>query len=343
VGQTITTTARKETVPLGRGLFVLRYVKADDESNPPHFAFSVDPLDRDNLELISGPDAPAELTVPGECLVARVLRRSKLIVDVLPHCPGRSVAATLKIERLGCAESMNADQRIRTPELGSEVGGLQVLAHVAHLGDVTARPDEWVGGPQHPARIEGVTIEWPRRPPNVTLRYAVRIGGKAPRTSEIAEPGIFVGTRGRGTPLTGIIMELADDGAADFVIRAEAIFLGSAIVRAEGARLNVAGPTGKEPLVGLKFNIRPAMQKRTQFDAASNRTSTEVGQSYWAGGTQKAFTAHGGRTQKAFTANGEGVGVGSDLGPSSTARPSSETRGVRVFRSATPNQSKATR
>jgi hypothetical protein len=67
--------------------------------------------------------------------------------------------------------------------------------------------------------------------------------------------GSFAGTRGRAMPLTGIVLELSGPDASHYQLEVEALFLGSPIKRAVGQRVLLSGPTGREPLVGLRLAL----------------------------------------------------------------------------------------
>jgi len=58
-------------------------------------------------------------------------------------------------------------------------------------------------------------------------------------------------------PLTGVVFELSGTSSADIQLCAEAVFLGSPIMRVVGRRVVLSGPTGREPLVGLRVNMEP--------------------------------------------------------------------------------------
>ena len=70
--------------------------------------------------------------------------------------------------------------------------------------------------------------------------------------------GSFAGTRGRAMPLTGVVFELSGAASSDYQVRVEAAFLGSPTMRVIGKRVVLSGPTGREPLVGLRMNLELA-------------------------------------------------------------------------------------
>ena len=57
-------------------------------------------------------------------------------------------------------------------------------------------------------------------------------------------------------PIVGVRFELSGTQASALEFEIEAFFLGSNAVRMAGKRLQASGPTGREPLVGLKVGLR---------------------------------------------------------------------------------------
>jgi hypothetical protein len=147
-----------------------------------------------------------------------------------------------------------------TEQTSPDLAGLRVLGHVARIGDVVAGANEWIAGPSAPSRIEGIAVEWPGKPAQLDLRYSVRLGRPqaAPSPpSPMMELGSFAGTRRQALPLTGITFELSGVASSDYQFCVEAAFLGSPTVRVIGRRVALSGPTGREPLIGLRVNLEP--------------------------------------------------------------------------------------
>jgi hypothetical protein len=260
---------QRKIANIDRGLFLVRYAAADDDGRPPKVRVSVDPSRDNDILLVLHPDhADATLSRPGSCLVVMATRPGELIVDVTPSRRNGSSAATVKIEPLtqGVPESAPAFEQSFA---GSD---LRVLGHVAGIGDVFVGAQEWLAGPAAPSRIEGIAIEWPDKPRDLTLRYAVTTAKPQAASGRMMELGTYAGTRGRALPVVGVLIELTGPGASRFEICAEAIFLGSPQVRATGRRALLAGPTGREPLVGLRLHMRELKKQ-----ASSVRTSAPSG------------------------------------------------------------------
>src|ERR1700710_2183618 len=151
---------QSKVVDVDKGLVIVRYATAGDEFRPPKIEVLVNPKDEKHIELISNPlHSEAVLWQPGACLVVRAMRPGKLLVEVVPLDDNGSTAATVKVEMLSQGESSEARTRPSATSSGAkshvDLDRLQITGHVAGIGDVTARADEWVAGPSAPARIEG--------------------------------------------------------------------------------------------------------------------------------------------------------------------------------------------
>lgn len=251
--------AKRKLVDIDRGLFLVRYATADDDSEPPIVSVAIDPSDDEDATIILHPDAKeAVLYEPGAALMVRATTRVKLTVEVMPLRENGSTAASVKVEALTQGDALAASAQA-SPFDGSSrinVDDLRVLGHVAGIGDVVVPAREWIAGPSAPSRIEGIAIEWPRKPGGIELQYAVKLA-KANAQSGMVGLGSFVGTRGRAMPITSIVFELSGEESADCQLNVEALFLGSPAVRSTGQRIVVSGPTAREPLVGLRVDIEP--------------------------------------------------------------------------------------
>ncbi len=266
---------QSKTVDVQRGLMLVRYASADDERRPPKIAVVVNPKDERNVELVLNPDhKQAVLWQPGSALVVRATRPAKLLVEVTALDDGGSTAATVKIETLaqGEASAPSKDQRSQNKS-PNELAGLRVVGHVAGIGDVQSGPDQWIAGPDAPARIEGLAIDWPDKPRDLELRYSVRLSRPHEVAGRLMALGEYAGTRGRALPIVGVRLELAGPAAANFQLSAEAAFLSAPLKRAGGRQLDLFGPTGREPLVGFRLRVeeinmplqpaqRPAARKK---------------------------------------------------------------------------------
>ena len=266
---------QSKIVDVDRGLVLVRYATAGDEVRPPRIEVLVNPKDEKHIEIISNPlHSEAVLWEPGGCLLVRATRPGKLFVEVIPVDEDGSTAATVKVEMLSQGESgaRSALPDSRTvvtsgskPQVASQLTSpidshvaldrLRIVGHVAGIGDVTARADEWVAGPSAPARIEGLSIVWPGKPDDLDIRYCVRLARPHAVSGRMMELGAYAGTRGRALPIVGIRFEMSGSAAASFRLVSEAAFLGAPIARTSGKQIEMSGPTGREPLVGFRLRL----------------------------------------------------------------------------------------
>jgi hypothetical protein len=262
---------QSKVVDVDRGLVLVRYATAGDEIRPPKIEVLVNPKDEKHIEIISNPlHSDAVLREPGGCLVVRAMRPGKLFVEVIPIDDEGSTAATVKVEMLSQGELSEARSALPTTRAvgsGSSSGvkskvashvaldRIKIIGHVAGIGDVTARADEWVAGPSAPARIEGLSIVWPGRPDDLDIRYCVKLARPHAVSGRMMELGAYAGTRGRALPIVGIRLEMSGAAAAGFRLFSEAAFLGAPIARTSGKQIEMSGPTGREPLVGFRLRL----------------------------------------------------------------------------------------
>jgi hypothetical protein len=266
-----------KTVDVERGLLLVRYVTSESAGRPPRVEIAVNPKHRRHIELISNPEQrDGVLWQPGACLVIRAVRSGQLLVEVTPSEPGGSSAATVKLETLtqGQPEISSFDGKA----MDVDVEGLNILGHVAGIGDVFVRPDEWIAGPHAPARIEGLSIVWPDKPRGIDIFYSVKLARPHVVSGRKMALGDYAGTRGRALPIVGVSIELAGPGASAFQLVGEAAFLGAPLSRMSGRQISASGPTGREPLVGLKLRLeeRGTPLRREHATAKRRKSSGDV-------------------------------------------------------------------
>jgi len=246
---------QRKTIEIDRGLFLIRYATAEDEVRPPSVAVSADSVGEGNVSFLLHPDhLDAVLWQPGSCLVVRAMAPCRLCVEVTPSHANGSAVATVRIEPIsqGRVASMPSPARGRSgSSLG--VGDFRLLGHMAGIGDVVVSAKEWLAGPLAPSRIEGISIAWPGKPDDLDIRYSVKTAKPQTFSGRMTEVGSFAGTRGKALAVVGVVLEISGPSAADFRFVAEAIFLGSPVMRMTGERVVLSGPTGREPLVGLRL------------------------------------------------------------------------------------------
>ena len=249
---------QQQSVAIKRGLFLVRYATAEDHEHPPIVKVSSVAAQNQDVSFVLHPEhTDAVLWQPDSCLVVRALAPAELSVEVMPSQTGGSAAATVRIEPL----SQGKDTLLSAKKSAGineryDLSNFRILAHVTGIGDQLVKANEWIAGPVAPARIEGISIAWPDRPRDLEIRYAVKTANPQPRSNRAASLGSFVGSRGKAMPIIGLMLELAGPAATALQFFVEAIFLGSPTIRTSGRRIAVSGPTGREPLVGLRVALQ---------------------------------------------------------------------------------------
>ena len=122
-------------------------------------------------------------------------------------------------------------------------------------------------------------IEWPSKPADLDIQYAVKTAKPQASSGRKNTLGSFAGTRGKAMPIVGLLLELSGPAASKFQFSTEAIFLGAPAMRIKGKRVVAAGPTGREPLVGLRIALeaaddaaaRPPIENSTAETGSSQR------------------------------------------------------------------------
>lgn len=245
------------------GLYVLRYVSTRAGEHCPFV--KIRPEGAHSITFIAAPGGLADtLAAPGDCLVVRAETSGALHLTVSSIVDGGSLDAELKLERIATSQRAPVASFPHAVQLDVPAPDISVLAHVSRRGDVTLGPDEWVGGPDLPLAIEGLAVNWPNKPVDVTLGYTATIRYANQHRVVRGTAGEFAGTRGKAAPLVGLELSLGGLGAGAFQLKVDALFLGAAILSKTGDTISLAGPSGQEPLVGLRLSIIPrTISKKT--------------------------------------------------------------------------------
>jgi hypothetical protein len=250
--------AQAKVVELDPGLFVIRYMSSPARAAPV-IRIACEHGSHRDVALLSPPGYSAgELVQPGDALVVQARQRAQLSVQVRPSVPNGSWEAQVSIERLGRSFEQHEDMAapdVVDESLSSGPGALELLAHVARLGDIRVPAGEWIAGPDSPARIEGLALTWHGLSRDLDVRYAVRVGGRGSTLMEANCDGSFVGTRGQARPLTEVRFELDGPAAEDAELVIDALFQGGMPVRAKGRSICLTGSSGREALVGLRVAL----------------------------------------------------------------------------------------
>jgi hypothetical protein len=254
---------QRKTIDIDRGLFLIRYATAEDEAKPPKVTVTADSASKRSISLLTHPDEDeAILWRPGACFVVRALKPGTLVVEVAPGLDGDSTAASVRVETL--TQGGDSSQPRSTRAVGNRpvnLEGFSLVGHVAGIGDVRVNPGEWLAGPSAPSRIEGISIEWPKKPAELAMRYSVTTARPQTISQRMIELGGYAGTRGKALALVGVGLELLGRAASNVQFNVEATFLGSPAIQRVGPRISLSGPTGREPLVGLRIGLERAGAK----------------------------------------------------------------------------------
>ena len=268
---------RSHTLIVGIGLYILRYASAETANDCPFVTVTPSPRDGRGISLISVPGgSDTDLAAPGDCMVVKAEHPGALDLTVSATRTFGSLEAELRLERIECARTVPAAHSLprtsQTADLGS-VREVSILAHVSRRGDVVCGQGEWVCGPDHPLPIEGLEIQWLNKPPQVDIRYTVAVNHS--KQKRVLERGIgqFAGTRGKAAPIVGLGFALSGPDASDYEMRVDALFLGAPITSKSGSELTFSGPTGREPMVGLRLAVLVAENHRDRVSRTTQPKS----------------------------------------------------------------------
>ena len=260
---------RDSSLFVARGLYILRYERGAADSGHPVAAAAPAPGFEDVIQVISEPgSAEGQLEHPGSVALVRATDNGKLRIGVRRRGSNGSLDAAFKLEFVGIssdrklvaveasaialrAPSSSPSAVARNPNGSDEA---LFLAHVSRRGDVSVKANEWAGGPDAPGRIEGFELLGFGKD-GLQVEAQVLSRGIEPTWSEWFGAGVFGGTRGRNQPLLGVRLRLIGEQALYFIVHAEAVFLGSAIVSQRGREVECVSQTRRDPLVGFRFEI----------------------------------------------------------------------------------------
>ena len=240
---------------VGSGLYVLRYVSTRDEAQCP--TVSVAPSEGHGASITLMP-APGHLghqmSAPGDCLLVRAETPGALEVTVTAVRSNGSLEAEVRLERIASSEA--SASKANSPQPHSPAQPItQLLSHISRRGDIVCEQGEWAGNSDDDTPIEGFEIRWNNKPAGVELHYTVTAGTNERQRLQEKVAGQFAGTRGKAMPLVGVTCALSGPRAGDYEIRADAIFAGGEAISKSGTEISLSSPSGREPLVGLRFSI----------------------------------------------------------------------------------------
>jgi hypothetical protein len=263
---------RTSSVGVATGLHVLRYLSAGRPAAP---IVLVRPSigSEGSLRIIPAPGQSENSLTPGCLMVVSAERPATLQITVRPSVPGGSLEAKVQLEALSAnsagevSESQPVVAAAQATQAPEEPLGL--LAHVARRGDVRQGFGRWICGPEAPAPIEGVQVTG-LVGRDIGLEHRVWVAGE-PQWTAWRRSEEYGGSRGRARPLVAVHFRLTGAGASRYRLLAEALFLGSAVMRKSGPEAELRSAAGLDPLVGLKLQIEEQLVAEARPAAADKQ------------------------------------------------------------------------
>jgi Clostridial hydrophobic W len=263
---------RDSSLLVAPGLYVLRYESAGDKTVPPTAVVLPAHGSESDIEIISAPGcASGRLEQPGAAILVRAADHGKLQIGVKRKGSNGSLDAAFRLESVGSLSAgSQQDKGGRRPHAEVETVASSViaaadsrasskalfLAHISRRGDVWVTPGEWAAGPDAPGRIEGLELRTLEKE-GVHAELQVLAANRDANWSAWIGVGAFAGSRGQNRALAGVRLRLTGDHAHRFIVDAEALFLGSAIVNKRGREVECVSLAGRDPLVGFRFDVCP--------------------------------------------------------------------------------------
>lgn len=243
-------------LPVKKGLHVLRYVSATDMMRPPRIFVAAKPDASEGVEMLFSPDVPDRLlTRFGDCVAIRAPQPAMLMVTSIADQLCVSTEVELKLEPVGRPEArVQAPPPPPAPEESVTSSRFILEGHVQKLGDSRAGASGWLGTATGEDRIESFSVFWVQSIKGVRLTYGCEMPGRGRHTARV--PGQMVGTKGQSTPITRVFFELNGSQAAEYEFVVTAAFKGAKPQTLAGRSVELAGPTGLEPLTGLRVDLR---------------------------------------------------------------------------------------
>ncbi|GEP02299.1 hypothetical protein [Methylobacterium oxalidis] len=260
-------------------MFALRYVATAIRGVAPRVVLTVDPDRADDVRMLSNPGVAAGvLRQPGDLCVISVERDATVLITTIGEGADHPEAVTLQLDRLDqsapSAGRSNSRLALAAPQAsggsaasdaGDRVIPLRIAGHVERKGDLFVSGGDWLGDPDSSARIEGFSVQWPRRPANVDLSYGCALLGLGRLPDVVA--GEFVGTRMQARAINGVTFKLIGEDADAYALIVEAVFSDGSHFGPALAPVDLKGPTGREHLVGLRLQLSEVKVKAPRSSA----------------------------------------------------------------------------
>lgn len=255
------------TMSVARGMFALRYAATAVSHSAPRVIVSVDPDNAQVVKTLFSPNAVAGvLRQPGDLCVITAESDALVLITILGESCDRPDAVTLELDRLdrevpALAAPVRRPAIAVSPDVAAQndedAGGravpLRLAGHVERRGDLFVGAGEWLGDPNGTARVEGFSLQWPKRPANVDIAYGCALLGLGRMPDVIV--GEYVGTRMKGRAVNGVTFSLIGQDAEKYALVVEARFSDGTHFGPTLAPVDLRGPTGREHLVALRLQL----------------------------------------------------------------------------------------
>jgi hypothetical protein len=243
-------------LPVKKGLHVLRYVSATDMVRPPRVLVMGKPGASEGLSLLFSPDAvDGTMARFDDCVAIRAAHSAMLMITSMTDPLGVSTDIELKLEPIERVERKPAhpvpdvDEPVAAPQ-----GRFLVEGHIDRIGDTRAGASGWIGSATGEDRLESFAVSWLAPLKGVRLSYGCEMLGRGRQVARV--PGQLVGTKGQGTTINRVFFELTGAQAQDFEFVLTASFRGVPARTVVGTKVELAGPSGREPLTGFSLDVR---------------------------------------------------------------------------------------
>lgn len=256
-------------LPVKKGLHVLRYVSATDMMRPPRIMVTGKPGASDGVQMLFSPDVSDELLARfDDCVAIRAPQPAVLMVTTIadPLCVSNEVELKLEPVLRPEAKLPTAASQQPAPDATVTASRFILEGHVQKLGDARAGTSGWLGSAAGEERLESFSVSWVQSIKGVRLSYGCEMPGRGRHMARV--PGQMVGTKGQSTPITRVFFDLNGSQAGDYEFVVTAAFRGVAPKTVVGRAVEIAGPTGLEPLTALKVDLRERLEKEDKAEAA---------------------------------------------------------------------------
>ncbi|MBS0371903.1 MAG: hypothetical protein JSS57_22190 [Proteobacteria bacterium] len=231
------------------GMYIFRYSLDAQSTSKVCISLSPTPLGDGVIDFFPSEGVRDNtLASPSDCIVARVKGGPANILVTTFRSEDDTSNVHLRMDRISTAPSPAPARPTATSQTQ-----LELLGHIETQGDVISH-NTWLGDPTTRLRLEGFSINWPNAPGGMTLAYSCRTGADGERYMGV--PGQFIGSRGKGKPITLVTFALTGPRSADFELSGKAVFAGEAPLAIASGKV-LSGPTGTEHLVALQLEITP--------------------------------------------------------------------------------------